>query len=111
MEISDEALDERIIFLLEDNRRIGANSIKVRLENIGIHVPRQRVRVAMRRVDPAGVALRSRRAIKRRTYKVHGPNSLWHLDGNHKLVRLVFIILPCYYLSQNILTWYLCDLC
>ena len=61
--------------------------MQVRLQNDGICVQRERVRQAMRRVDPAGVALRSRRAVKRRTYHVKGPNSLWHLDGNHKLIR------------------------
>ncbi|XP_064622711.1 uncharacterized protein LOC135484933 [Lineus longissimus] len=94
-EISDEALDERVKLLLADNHRIGANNMKVRLENSGIHVIRERVRKAMRRVDPAGVALRSRRAIKRRNYHVHGPNSLWHLDGNHKLIRWRFVTHGC----------------
>ncbi|XP_014670828.1 PREDICTED: uncharacterized protein LOC106811640 [Priapulus caudatus] len=46
----------------------------------------------MWRVDPAGVALRSQKAIKRRTYAVEAPNSLWHLDGNHKLIRWRIVI-------------------
>lgn len=25
--------------------------------------------------------------LRRRQYSVPGPNSLWHIDGNHKLIR------------------------
>ena len=34
----------------------------------------------------------SRRALHRREYKVPSPNALWHIDGNHKLVRWRFVI-------------------
>ncbi len=30
--------------------------------------------------------------LHRRKYKVAGPNSLWHIDGNHKLVRWRIVI-------------------
>lgn len=30
--------------------------------------------------------------IQRRTYSVGGPNALWHLDGNHKLIRWRLVI-------------------
>ena len=54
----------------------------------GVTIQRQRVRDAMERVDPAGVALRALQPqLQRRQYKVAGPNSLWHIDGNHKLIR------------------------
>ena len=29
------------------------------------------------------------RVINRRHYHVAGPQCLWHIDGNHKLIRLV----------------------
>ena len=47
-----------------------------------------RVRESMRRVDPEGVVLRQLQSVPiyRRTYKVKGPLSLWHMDGNHKLI-------------------------
>ena len=46
----------------------------------------ERIREAMRRVNPAGVLLRALelRTIRRRQYQVHGPLALWHIDGNHK---------------------------
>ena len=30
--------------------------------------------------------------IQRRTYSVAGPNALWHLDGNHKLIKWKLVI-------------------
>ena len=29
---------------------------------------------------------------RRRVYSVEGPNSLWHIDGNHKLIRWKVVI-------------------
>ena len=43
-------------------------------------------------MDPLGVKLRSRTVLHRRTYQVKSPNSLWHLDGYHKLIRWNFVI-------------------
>ena len=61
-----------------------------------IQVQRQRVRDSMFRVNAVGVSLRTINRLHRRNYRVAGPNSLWHIDGNHKLIRL----LACtYYLS------------
>lgn len=85
--ITDEDLDSAVRAVMMGNRRIGANAVLTRLNNNGVWVPRERVRQSIRRVDPAGVALRSRRVVKRRVYNVAGPNTLWHLDGNHKLIR------------------------
>ena len=50
-------------------------------------MPYHRVRLALLRVDAAGVALRFGNTIQRRVYRVNAPNSLWHFDGNHKLIR------------------------
>ena len=51
-------------------------------------VQRWRVREVMLAMDPAGAALRGlAKKPHRRTYQVAGPNSLWHVDGNHKLIR------------------------
>ena len=41
----------------------------------------------MYRVDPLGVEQRSRHILHRRKYHVPGPNSVWHIDGHHKLIR------------------------
>ena len=50
------------------------------LRSMGIQVTRQRVRNALREIDPLNTALRWRGGLaKRRAYSVPGPNSLWHL--------------------------------
>ncbi|XP_063431358.1 uncharacterized protein LOC134714039 [Mytilus trossulus] len=87
--ISDEELCEKVKDTIGTNRKIGPNSILQRLKYNGITVQRRRVRQACNSVDPFGCATRSlsRRNIQRRTYRVPSPNSLWHIDGNHKLVR------------------------
>lgn len=53
----------------------------------GIRVQQFRVREAQRRVDPSGSVMRRLRTISRREYHVNGPGALWHIDGNHKLIR------------------------
>ena len=49
----------------------------------------------MQRVDPNGVSSRVRQCLRRRTYSVPSPNSLWHLDDNHKLIRWRIVIHGC----------------
>ena len=47
----------------------------------------QRVRESQRRVDPEGSIMRRLNRVQRRSYSVQGPQHLWHIDGNHKLIR------------------------
>ena len=49
------------------------------------------MRDSLHTVDEDGISDRSRRRLRRRTYNVKGPNHLWHIDTNHKLVRWYFI--------------------
>ena len=51
---------------------------------------RVRVREAQRRVDPSGSVMRRLFSINRRTYQVNGPLALWHIDGNHKMIRYAY---------------------
>lgn len=55
----------------------------------GLRIQQTRIREMMRRVDPQGTLYRalSLRAVHRRRYHVADPQSLWHVDGNHKLIR------------------------
>jgi len=41
----------------------------------------------IRELDPVGTALQWRGNICRRKYNVRCPNALWHIDGNHKMIR------------------------
>ena len=52
-----------------------------------ILVPRDRCRRVLAEVDPEGTAQRWAQAIRRKQYSVPSPNSLWHMDTNHALVR------------------------
>ncbi|KAL6268358.1 hypothetical protein P5V15_001491 [Pogonomyrmex californicus] len=61
----------------------------------GILVPRYRVRENLNNIDPVGTASRWSQSIKRRTYKVATPNSLWHMDAHLKLSRWSFVIHGC----------------
>ena len=65
------------------------------LRNRGIKVQRWRLRELMRELDPIGTALRWGQSICRRKYYVPAPNSLWHIDGNHKLISWRIVIHAC----------------
>ena len=86
--MDDNELRSRVSTTMRGNRNIGPNAVRASLIGMGVVVQRRRIRQAMRTVDPTGAALRSVRApVTRRTYSVAGPNSLWHIDGNHRLIR------------------------
>ncbi|XP_036417029.1 uncharacterized protein LOC118800955 [Colossoma macropomum] len=48
----------------------------------------------MRREDPEGSEMRALQlhTVRRRRYSVPAPNSLWHIDGNHKLIRWRIVV-------------------
>ncbi|XP_020914989.1 uncharacterized protein LOC110252499 [Exaiptasia diaphana] len=53
----------------------------------GHHIQRSRVRAAAHLVEPSDAPTRKAPKINRRVYSVPSPNFIWHIDGNHKLVR------------------------
>ena len=65
---------------------MGEIMIMGHLRSRRINVQRHRVRLALEQMDPEGKRKRSR-PIQRRTYNVPCPNYMWHIDGNHKLIR------------------------
>lgn len=90
--IMDHELDGIVQAMSSTFPRCGEKMVDARLRAQGIHVPRERVRGSLKRVDPTGIQLRMRRVLHRRTYQVSSPNALWHLDGNHKLIRWRIVI-------------------
>jgi len=56
------------------------------LQSQGFYVTRQRIIDSFLR-DNGATAEFGRQRIERRPYSVPGPNSLWHHDGNHTLIR------------------------
>ena len=61
----------------------------------GHQVPRNIVEQLMRELDPEGCQIRRARRLRRRTYRVPGPNHCWHTDGYDKLKPYGFPIHGC----------------
>ena len=90
--ISDKELDALVEKFVSAFPTAGLKTLAGHLSSLGYRIQRARVRESLYRVDPLGIEQRSRRLLHRRKYKVPGPNSLWHIDGNHKLVRWRVVI-------------------
>ena len=75
----------------------GIRRMKKFLLGQGIRVQWNRVRSSLWRTDPSGILLRTSllTIVIPRHYSVPGPRSLWHLDGNYKLIRWGFVIHGC----------------
>ena len=78
----------------------GYRRVHSQLVSRGIRVSHLRVREAMHRCDPEGTAMRWLIITPRAKNCVSGPLALWHVDGNHKLIRHVRFL---YYLITNYL--------
>ena len=52
---------------------------------------RMRFRDSLHRVNSDGINARKKGRLHRRVYDVQGPNHLWYLNTNHKLVRWYFL--------------------
>ena len=89
--ISDAALDQEVQSVKRVHPNDGERLMAGHLISCGIIVQRARLRGSIHRVDPENTAIRRSIAIRRRVYHVDGPNSLWHLDGHHKLIRWKFV--------------------
>ena len=70
----------------------GHKTLEGHLKSQGHHIQRWSIRESILRVDPWGVEQRSKRVLHRRTYSVASPNSLWHIDGLHKLIRWRIVV-------------------
>ena len=92
-------LDSLIVGILTEFPNCGYKRMTGFLRARGLHLQQSKIREAMRRTDPEGVLVRSLQltTVARRSYNVHCPLQLWHLDGNHKLIRykLAFICSKC----------------
>ncbi|KAH3894274.1 hypothetical protein DPMN_018431 [Dreissena polymorpha] len=68
---------------------IGSEEIRayLRTREPPMVVNRDRVRAILAELDPVGVATRWAQVVSRRRYSVPEPNSLWHIDSHHSLVR------------------------
>lgn len=85
--ITDENLCELIQDIKKENPRSGCRIMLGHLRARVYRVTQPRVRQMMQKEDPEGTVIRWMTTVQRRTYSVSGPNALWHIDGNHKLIR------------------------
>ena len=70
----------------------GYRNIRQRLIQKGKPYTFNSVRLALKSIDPDGVARRSKHRLKRRKYINCGPSYVWHIDGNDKLKPFGFCI-------------------
>ena len=91
-DISDDELDTAMIILTTEFPNCGESMLRQMLMEKGLKIQRFRVRESIHRVDLEGVEERKKGRLKRRAYNVNGPNHLWHIDTNHKLVRWYLIV-------------------
>ena len=93
--ITDDELERTVRAIQQLTPNIGQARLLGALRSRGLNIQRKRVRNCLRSIDPIGTALRWRSPIYRRKYSVPTPNALWHIDGNHKLIRWRLVIHLC----------------
>ena len=88
--ITELELDDKVREIVRYFPKIGYRRLG-ELERQSIRITRSKARISLQRIDPVGVTERWLQGpVSRRKYSVKGPLSLWHIDGNHKLIRYVF---------------------
>ena len=70
----------------------GQRSLERYLRNLGLRIQRYKLQNSLMRVDPSGVCKHLRQSLHQRKYSVAMPNSLWHIDGLHRLIRWRIVI-------------------
>ena len=91
-DLSDAQLDEITTQFGHTNPYSGRVSYQGFLHSVGLRVQQSRVRESLIWTDPRGMERRFRNALHRRQYSVCMPNSLWHMDGHHKLIRWRIVV-------------------
>lgn len=86
--IADWELDSLLLRLRTRFRRAGVSMLDGMLRRLGHHVQQTRIRESLCRIDPVHRVFQRIR-IRRREYRVAGPNSLWHHDRQHGTSDLI----------------------
>lgn len=87
--MSDGQLDTVINIFLTNFLATGYKRMTGFLRARGIVLQQNRIHEAMRRINPEGTSSRALRLhyLNRRSYHVASSLALWHINGNHKLIR------------------------
>ena len=93
--LSDAQLDEIVRNVFQQFPNSGYRMMAGHLRHLNIHVQQLRIRDSLHHISPASLVVRWNETIVRRVYSVRSPLALWHIYGNHKLIR--------YYCESNYL--------
>ena len=85
-------LDRAVKDIKSEHPNDGEVMIQGQLVGQGIRVTRSQLRASIHRVDHENTRHRLSHVIRRRQYSVECPNSIWHIDGHHKLIRWKFVV-------------------
>eukprot|EP00111_Clytia_hemisphaerica_P023888 TCONS_00070358-protein len=94
-DITEDNLDTEIVQIKQSHPLAGERMVCGILRAKGYHLQRRKVRESIHRVDPINTIKRWLQKNPRWVYSVPGPNSLWHNDGLHKLIKFGFVIHAC----------------
>ena len=87
--IGDQELDYLAGQIKQDFPNCGYRMMQGHLLRQGHRIPHARIRDCLHRIYAEGVTIRWASTVQRRKYTVSSPQSLWHINGNHRLIRLV----------------------
>ena len=90
--ISPPDFDKILSEVKAGHPNMGERMIQGRLLDMGIKVPRSQLRSAIHRVYHENTIARQSQVTHRRVYSVPHPNAVWHIDGNHKMIRWRLVI-------------------
>jgi hypothetical protein len=88
-----------------DETTTGAQTTHGMLRAAGVNVTRDAVRSSLHRLDPNTIATRTSHTVQRRRYHVPFVNSVWHIDGQHKLINWKFVIHGAIDGKSHLITW------
>ena len=94
--ISDTELDRLVMeYVNRHGTTSGYTYIAGYVRSLGLRIQRHQIRECMTRLNPDNATRRWGMIVARRRYHVPWPNSLWHLDGHHSLIRWNFVVHGC----------------
>ena len=86
-DLTDDDLCILISEIQEEFPMCGNRQMAGYLLSRGFRVQQSRIRETQRQISPEGTIMRRLKCLHRRRYSVASPRSLYHIDGNHKLIR------------------------
>lgn len=89
---TDVEIDNHLRLYRQHHPQAGLRYVTGYFRSLGHRFKRQRILEALHRTDGVGLRLRYRKQVSRPDYHSKRPNSLWSVDGHHKLILWGIII-------------------